>query len=689
MAVKPPPRGSVFIFLKNLGPGRNLVFRRVAVCPRRVLVCLAVVLLMLSAAACLTQREVGADEWLPIDPAELKMTSDPKAPGAPAIILYRQVDRDDSDPRRPHEYNYIRTKIFTEEGRKQADVEIPFIKGQWEIIAIRARTIRPDGSVVNFDGKVYEKEIVKARGVKFLAKTFTLSDVQPGTIIEYHYMIDFAEGYVFNSHWELSDNLFTRRAKFTLKPYTEWALRWSWPNGLPQGTKPPVNENKVIHMESEDIPAFQEEDDMPPEGAVKFQVDFIYSEESFESDAEKFWQKQGKKMYEGAEAFVNKRKAMEQAVSQIVSAGDAPEVKLQKIYARSQAVRNTSYEREKTEQEQKRANEKEINNVEDVWRRGYADQFQINWLFLALARAGGFEAYAIRTSSRDDHFFIKNAMRQRDLGTNAVLVKLSGKDMFFDPGTMFMPFGMLPWEKTGTPALKLDREGGVWIVSPSPDPSTSQILRTADLKLDSEGTLNGKVVVTFTGLQAADRRVSERAEDEAHRKKFLEDYLAEIIPVGIEAELTNKPDWTSSVPTLVAEYSVKVPGWVSGAGRRALLPVGLFSGSEKHVYEHATRVHPLYFRYSYSKNDDVHIELPLGWQVSSIPDAVNNEQKLVSYTLKVTDDQGNLHLQRSLKFDLMMLDPKYYSALRNFYQSVRSNDERQVVLQPVGTSAGK
>src|SRR4029077_3011053 len=124
--------------------------------------------------------EVSGDEWMPISPEELKMTSEPKAPGAPAIILYRQVDRDDSSVRTPHEYNYVREKIFTEEGRKYANVEIPLVKGQWDIHSIRARTIRPDGSIVNFDGKVYEKEIVKTRGIKYLAKTFTLSDVQPG-----------------------------------------------------------------------------------------------------------------------------------------------------------------------------------------------------------------------------------------------------------------------------------------------------------------------------------------------------------------------------------------------------------------------------------------------------------------------------------------------------------------------------
>ncbi len=83
------------------------------------------------------------------------MTSEPLAPGAAAVILYRQVDRDDNG-KTSHEDNYIRIKILTEEGRKNADVEIPFIKGGDDVIRVRARTIRPDGSVAEFDGKVFE-----------------------------------------------------------------------------------------------------------------------------------------------------------------------------------------------------------------------------------------------------------------------------------------------------------------------------------------------------------------------------------------------------------------------------------------------------------------------------------------------------------------------------------------------------
>jgi hypothetical protein len=643
------------------------------------------------AAAYKTIWTTTADDWLPISPDELKMTGVPEAPGAPAIILYRQVDRDDSDFHTPHEYNYLRIKIFTEEGRKYADAEIPFFKDDANIINLQARTVHPDGSVVNFDGKVYDKEIVKGSNFKYLAKTFTFSDVQPGSIVEYHYMIDLKEGYIFDSHWILSDELFTRSAKFTLKPSHDFALTMSSPNGLPQGAKPPEEAkavNPVIHMELANIPAFEVEDDMPPENGMKFRVDFNYSEGSVETDADKFWKKEGKKQNDQVESFVNKKKAMEEAVATIVAASDTSEVKLQKIYARVQQLRNTSYEVEKTAQELKRAQQKSGGNAEDVWKRGYGNGDDITLLFLGLARAAGFEASAAKIALRDDHRFSKNLMRARDLQTYVVIVKLNGKDLYFDPGSAYTPYGMLPWPETDVAGLKLDRDGGSWITTPTPECTDSQILRKADLKLTQEGSLEGKLAVTYTGLEAATLRVAERNQDDTTRKKLLEDLVRYSVPAAIDIDLTNKPDWTSSNANLVAEFDLKVPGWVSGAGSHALLPVGLFGGEEKHIYEHATRVHPLYYRYLSQAVDDVTIDLPLGWKVSNLPKPGEVDAKLLVYSMKAEDSNGTLHLERHLKKDVLMLEPKYYPAVRHFYEGVRTGDEQQIVLQPIAGGAG-
>jgi Domain of Unknown Function with PDB structure (DUF3857) len=632
----------------------------------------------------------SAQAFQPPTPEELKMTSEALAPGAPAIILYRQVDRDDNG-RTSHEDNYLRIKILTEEGRKYADVEIPFFKASGDVIHIRARTIRPNGSAVDFDGKAFDKSIVKAKGVKYMAKTFTLPEVQIGSIIEYSYTLDLAEHYIYDSHWILSDELFTKKAVFSLKPfksnYMPVYLHWTW-QGLPPGSEVKQGGDGIIRMEASNIPAFQTEDFMPPPNELKSRVDFIYSEDSIEKDTNNYWKKVGKKRNDQLESFIGKHKAMEEAVAQIVSPTDSQETKLRKIYDRVQQIRNTSYEVQKTEQEEKRDKEKTLENVADIWKGGYGNGSQLTWLYLALVRAAGFDAYGVLVSSRSEYFFTPKTMQSEKLNANVVLVKLNGKDLYFDPGAAFTPFGLLTWYEAGTPGLRLDKDGGSWIMTTLPPSSDSRIDRNAKLKLSSDtGGLEGAVTITYTGLEAMYRRLDQRDSDAVARKTFLEDELKEQVPAAIEVDLTNKPDWSNSETPLVAEFSLKVPGWLSGAGKRAVMPVGLFTANEKRIFEHANRTQPIYFEYPFEKLDDVSIELPTGWQVASLPPAKKEDGHIVSYTLNVENNHETLHLTRKLNVDFLFLETKYYGALRTFFQVVRTGDEEQIVLQPGAATA--
>jgi len=273
------------------------------------------------------------------------------------------------------------------------------------------------------------------------------------------------------------------------------------------------------------------------------------------------------------------------------------------------------------------------------------------------------------------------------LNETAVLVKLNGKDLYFNPGAEFAPFGMLNWSETGTPGMRLDKDGGTWIQTTLPESSESRIERKAKLKLSDSGDLEGKLTVTYTGLEAMYHRLDVRHADEVARKKFLEDRLKTQVPVAAQAELTNQPDWSSSDTPLTAEFDLKIPGWASNAGKRVLIPAGVFTAGEKHTFEHANRVYAIYFEYPYEKWDDITIELPAGWQVGSVPPEQEKDEHVVSYSLTVEGGKEALHLTRKLRVNFLILETKYYPALRNFFQSVRNGDEEQIVLQPESATA--
>jgi hypothetical protein len=62
---------------------------------------------------------------------------------------------------------------------------------------------------------------------------------------------------------------------------------------------------------------------------------------------------------------------------------------------------------------------------------------------------------------------------------------------------------------------------------------------------------------------------------------------------------------------------------------------------------------------------------------------------VIGYTMHAENDKGTLRVKRTLNLDILILDPKYYGALRTFFQTVRTSDEAQVILQPIATSASK
>jgi len=643
-------------------------------------------------------------KFQPPSAEELKMTSEPMAPGAPAIILYREVNRDDCGItcHNPNvgvegvdrfELDYLRIKVLTEAGRKYGEVEIPLWHEVGSVDNINARTIRPDGSIVDFKGQIFEKTIVKAKGLKYLAKTFALPDIQVGSIIEYYYTIHLVKGLIFSSNWVLSQDLFTKRAKFFLRPfqyessYNPVSIRWN--EHLPTGTpSPKLRVDGSVELEAANIAAFQTEDFMPPENELTARVDFFYSFNGFETDVNKFWKKVGKKRNDELETFIGKHGAIQQAVSQIVSASGTPDDKLRKIYARVQQMRNTTFEVHKTEQEEKREGKKAEENVENIWKQGFGEQWQLNWLCLAFARAAGIEAYGVWVSDRRNFFFDPQTQQSDKLDRNLVLAKLNGKDLYLAPGAAFAPFGLLPWEETGVQGLRLDKDGGSWVQTTLPESSASRIERKAHFKLSEGGNLEGTLQLTFTGLEAQRRRVDERNEDDTARKKFLEDEVRDCVPTAIEVELTKQPDWTNSESPMVAEFNLKVLGWATPAGRRALLPIAIFGGTEKHVFAYTTRVHPIYFEFLAQKLDDVTIELPPGWQIASVPKPQNQDLRVVGYSVSAENSNGALHLSRKFDISTVTLDVKYYSPLRSFFQIVRAGDEQQVVLEPGSASAG-
>ena len=109
------------------------------------------------------------------------MTSQAEVPGAPAVYLYRESINDDQ----MHELSvYERIKVLTDRGKEHATVELTQFERDdlgYTVGDIQGRTIHPDGTIIPFTGKPFEKLIEKSRDSKLMAKVFTMPDVEVRT----------------------------------------------------------------------------------------------------------------------------------------------------------------------------------------------------------------------------------------------------------------------------------------------------------------------------------------------------------------------------------------------------------------------------------------------------------------------------------------------------------------------------
>lgn len=627
--------------------------------------------------------QARSQDWLPITPAELQMKESPGKPGAPAVLLFYADYQDDNES---YNFFYKRIKILNEKGRDYADVEIPYLRSGGSIADLKARTIHPDGSIVEFKGKPFDKVVVKSRGFKFHAKTFTLPEVTVGSIVEYKYKLRWESQYLSDSSWTLQHDLYTVKASYSFYPYQKefitkhGSARIGYTgNRRALNMQPKINNHRV-ELDLENVPAFDSEEFAPPEAELKPQIRFYYGGSELKSTQD-FWNQAGKDWYQSIENFIGNRKEVREAAQQAIGSETDPEKKLKALYARAQQIRNLSYERDRTTEEEKREKLKDNENVGEVLKRGYGYRSDINRLFVALARAAGFEASAVRVSNRDSQFFDPNMLAESQLNSEVSIVNLNGKELHLDPGTRFCPFGIVRWTRTSAAAMKLSKNGGTFYMTPNPDSTGAVTRRNAELTLEEDGTLKGKIVVQLNGQEALSRRLDALEEDETGRNKDLEDDVKSWIAASADLKLEKVTGWESTEEPLVAEFSVELPGYASQAGKRMLLPTGIFQAQQKNPFAHAERVHPIYFRYPYQEVDNVHVKLPAGYSIESMPRPQEQNHAAGRILTKRESQAGELFFSRGLEMPVFYVAQENYGTLKDFFNVIQTVDEEQAVLR--------
>jgi hypothetical protein len=633
-------------------------------------------------------------DWLDISPADLAIKEVPGETGAPAIQLYYADYHDDDSGL---QFYYHRIKILNDAGREYANIEIP-LDPFYRFADLKARTIHPDGSIVEFTGKPFEKTVVKTRDIKFAAETFTMPDVIVGSIIEYKYRYEWGR-YAIGREWSVQHDLFTLKERFSMKGYSgglvtkhsRYGEEDTYLSYVVYGEVPAPTRGKggTIELEMENVPAFKHEEYAPPEGNLKPVVRFFYGGHEVKSP-EAFWRDYGRDWYDQAEHFMGNRDPIRNAAAQTVAGESDPEKKLRKLYALAQKTRNLTFERERTRQEEKKEELKPNENAADVLERGYGSRNEIARLFVALARAAGFEAQLVRAPNRESYFFKLKYLSTQQLSSEIAVIKLNGNELYLDPGTAFCPFGLVRWIHTDDQGLRLEKTGGTFVAIPPAIADRTPIRRIARVKLSPDGSLKGTVEVELRGNAALEHRLDAIKQDEAGRRKDLEDEAKAWLPPNSIVDLERVEGWEATEEPLHVYYKVEVPAFAQTVGKRLLVPAALFRITrQRKAFEHSERKYAVYFPFAYQELDNVILQMPDGYSPESVPPAT--EVKLTSTRFITSRNVAGSQFvsKRALVINGIMFPVTQYPEIKGFFDKVLAADQELLVLQSSVATAGK
>ena len=637
---------------------------------------------------------------------ELKMTADPKAPGAAAVYLNVEAIADDQ----LHYMSfYARIKVLTEKGMDLATVEIPYERGNYKIQDIKARIIHADGTVVPLTGKPDDLLIVKKTAkdgekLEFDQKAFNLPSVEVGSILEYSYQIHFDDEWVSSPHWQIQQPYFVHQAHYSFKPLAMYSqtLKTSivqyamdkdgklatfllWTSRLPEGASVKTDNFGHYVVDLKDVPPDPDEEWMPPARSFRYHVNFYYKDANNSVD---FWQTESKRWSRDMDHFAEPSKPIRQAVEGLVAPGDSELDKAKKLYKAVQGLDNTDFSRKKSESELKQLNLKAAKRAEDTWSQKSGSGNDIALLYIAMLRAAGLNAVAMKVVNRDEGIFDPSYLSADQLDDVLVVLSTGGKEILLDPGQKMCPFQTVHWKHEGATGIRQSRDGNSAAGSPPDTYTANTLLRNGDLTLDEHGAVTGSFHFAMAGQQALHWRQAAFRNDETEVKKQFDRWLESTVPDGIEAHIDGFTGLDDPDVPLLAVVNAKGNLGVA-TSKRLLLPGFFFETRGAHPFvDQAKRFEPVDMQFGEVVTDQIVYHLPTGFTVEGAP----QDAKIpwVGYAVLVgrsKTDPGQITIGRLLSRAFTLVKPEQYQDLRGFYQKVAAADQQQLVL--TATPAGK
>jgi hypothetical protein len=650
---------------------------------RSVLVSLLPALLVI---AFITVPAKAGDDWKPIDPAHLAMKAPMVEKDADVEALFWEVyvedDNSSGDPRTVLRH-YIRLKIFTERGKEShSKIDIEY-DNDTKITDIAGRTIKPDGSIIELKrDAIFDRTLAQASSRKLKAKSFAMPGVEPGVILEYRWKEMRGERFRYYMSFILQRDFPIQMVKYYLKPlaFTSLTMRSRMFNFRVVNL---VKEKDGFYsLTLKNMASFRQEPHMPPIDQVRAWMLIYYTGEP-DMPTRLYWSWIGKGLYDQYKSKLKVSDEIRRAATEAIGDATSPEQKLERLFnfcrAKIKNIRDDASGLTAADRAKLKLNE----SPSDTLKQGMGTSRDIDCLFAALATAAGFEARIVRVANRGVIFFDPTFPDAYLLSAYDIAVRVGNEWRFFDPGSTYVPFGMLRWQEEGQPALLADPQESVFVKTPLSPAVKSMQKRTATLNLTEDGTLEGDVRIEYTGQFAMEKKEDNDDDSPEQREQTLRNMIKEQVSM---AEVSNVriENVTDPVKPFVYAFHVRVPGYAQRTGKRLFLQPAFFQKDVPARFSASDRRYQIYFHYPWMEDDNVTINLPAGFALDNaespgsfkIGEAIDYDVKMM-----IVGKHEQFIYKRKFTFEGLVFSSSAYPDLKKIFDVLHERDSHTISLK--------
>jgi transglutaminase-like putative cysteine protease len=315
--------------------------------------------------------------------------------------------------------------------------------------------------------------------------------------------------------------------------------------------------------------------------------------------------------------------------------------------------------------------------AEDVQRLGYGDcKALVNYMQSLLNAVNIKSFYCVVNAGKYKQNMDAN-FASMEQGNHIILCLPMEKDTtWLECTSQVVPFGYLGDFTDDRTVLACTENGGMLLHTPNLKAEMNMTRRKADLTIDKEGNVTGKVNTVYKGAQY-DTYDYVLTKPYSEQLKLLKSYY-DVDNINFEG-LKIKQD-KGADPSTSESFDLEIPNYAPKSSSRAYVLLNAFN-RQGTVAELSNRTLPLYINRGFTDEDEINYHLPDGYHSDYKPNDLELKTPYGSFSFQVIEKDHDLIYKRKFVLNAGTYPASEYAAFADFMNKVSSEDTEKVILQ--------